>query len=193
MRAFRRDGDQITAELDADEVDLLDSLVTQLMALLQDSNPSPDLPSADEDADDPFTFWGRDLEADPDQPEEPDDPALRLLFPTAYPHDAQAASDFRRFTQSDLYDAKIAAVRVVREDLAATSEGRDPVVVVPDRVEAWLKALTSLRLVLGSRLGIADTDGMDRLEDLDDDDPRVFAASVFSWLGFLQETLVEAL
>lgn len=193
MERFRRDGDDITTQLDADEVDLLDSLVTQLVAMLEDNNPSADQPEADADADDPFAFWARDLESDPDAPEEPDDPALRLLFPTAYPHDAQAASDFRRFTQSDLYDAKLAAAQVVRGDLAATQQGQHRLTITPERVDPWLKALTSLRLVLGSRLGIADSDGAEQLEDLDEDDPRIFAASVFSWLGFMQETLVEAL
>src|SRR5690606_1406648 len=95
----------------------------------------------------------------------------RRLFPTAYSHDAQAASDFRRFTQHGLYESKLAALAVVREDLASVAGHEDGLTVIADdHVDGWLKSLTSIRLVLGTRIGADDED--QDLSDLDEDDPR---------------------
>ena len=49
---------------------------------------------------------------------------------------------------------------------------------------AWMTALTQLRLVLGTRLGITED------ANPPDDDP---AYGVYSYLSYLQEVIVEAL
>jgi len=123
----------------------------------------------------------------------PDDPALQRMFPDAYPHDPQASSDFRRFTQGDMWQSRIAAAEVVRQGLAETAGGSRPVRIRPDQVDPWLKCLTSLRLVLAARLGIEDAESAERVAAVSDDDPRAFMISVYEWLGFAQETLVDAL
>lgn len=53
--------------------------------------------------------------------------------------------------------------------------------------QAWLRAITDLRLTIATRLGIQD-DG-DPGDDQDDDDRAL--QTVFAWLGGLQEHLVE--
>lgn len=194
MRRFDRDGELITTTMDPAEVDLLGSLVDQLLAMLRDSDPRDDGGEADQaDDDDPFALWARDLAADPDEPEVPDDPALQRLFPNAYPHDPEASSDFRRFTQGDMWQSKIAAAETVRSVLDRTESGTRPVQITPDQTDAWLKCLTNLRLVLAARLGITDTESAERVAAVSDDDPRSFMISVYEWLGFAQETLVDAL
>lgn len=60
-----------------------------------------------------------------------------------------------------------------------------------DAVLAWLRCLTDLRLALAERLEIGDED-MSAYERLDEDDPRAGMYAVYSWLGYLQETLVDA-
>ncbi|MBQ1070620.1 DUF2017 family protein, partial [Micromonospora sp. D75] len=63
--------------------------------------------------------------------------------------------------------------------------------------EAWLRALNDARLAMGVRLEIKD--GTDLGEELDDavaEDPgssRVFQLSVYAYLGYLQESLLNAL
>lgn len=193
MRRFDRDGDLVTTTMDPAEVELLDSLLDQLLAMLRDSDPRGPADDAAADADDPFALWARDLAADPDEPEVPDDPALQRMFPNAYPHDPQASSDFRRFTQGDMWQSRIAAAEVVRQGLAETAGGSRPVRIRPDQVDPWLKCLTSLRLVLAARLGIEDAESAERVAAVSDDDPRAFMISVYEWLGFAQETLVDAL
>ncbi|WP_156610410.1 DUF2017 domain-containing protein [Auraticoccus cholistanensis] len=194
MRRFERRGKKVVATLEPEEVQLLASLVQQLIDLLADSEPEPAAPPpAAADPDDPFALWERDLQAEPDQPEEPDDPVLQRLFPNAYPHDARASSDFRRFTEREARAAKIAAARLVLEHLAATRDGRHPVKVPLTEVDAWLKTLNNLRLSIAARLRITDAETAEELGQLPDDDPRAFMYGVYEWLAFAQETLVNSL
>jgi hypothetical protein len=53
--------------------------------------------------------------------------------------------------------------------------------------------LTSVRLAVATRLGIKDAAAADELAALPDEDPRSFMVSVYDWLGFAQETLINAL
>lgn len=189
MKKFRRRGDVITSSLSDYEVHLLSTLSTQLIEIVTDGETE----EFGEESSDPFEAWGRDLQANPDAPETPDDPALRRLFPDAYPHDAAASSDFRRFTDHELKATKVRDARTVLAGLAATEAGTRPLQIPAGEVDAWLRTLTSIRLTVATRLGITDAEAAEELAQLADDDPRAFLASVYDWLGFAQETLVAAI
>lgn len=112
-------------------------------------------------------------------PELDDAPLLASLFPDAYRGDADAASEFRRYTRDELEQRKIEAA----ETIAGTaSEGT--VVLGPDEVATWARALTSIRMMVGTRLGIR-ADG-----DEPDGGPL---AEIYHWLGELQWVLVDSL
>jgi hypothetical protein len=191
VKKFVRRRGVLTTGLSAYEVELLTSLVRQVVELVSDGEPegfaTPD-PSAD-----PFEALTAGLQVDPDEPEVSDDPVLRRLFPNAYPHDADASSDFRRFTERGLRTTKVTDAQTVLEDLGATEAGRVDLRVQPDHVEAWLRTLTSVRLAVATRLGITDAESADLLAQLDASDPRSYMVSVYDWLGFAQETMVGAL
>jgi hypothetical protein len=191
VKKFVRRRGVLTTGLSAYEVELLTSLVRQVVDLVSDGEPegfaTPD------PTEDPFEALTAGLQADPDEPEVPDDPVLRRLFPNAYPHDADASSDFRRFTERGLRTTKVTDATVVLEDLAATQEGSVDLRVQPDRVEAWLRTLTSIRLAVATRLGVTDAESADLVAQLDGSDPRSYMVSVYDWLGFAQETMVGAL
>ena len=190
MRKFARKRGMLTTQLSAYEVELLTSLVSQLVEMVSDGEPETYL---EPETDDPFELWAQDLASDPDQPETHDDPVLRRLFPDAYPHDARASSDFRRFTERDLRAQKVAEAQVVLNRLEATALGAHDLRIPRDEVEAWLRTLTSVRLAVATRLGITDAETAERLADLPEEDPRSFLISVYDWLGFAQETMVNAL
>ena len=58
--------------------------------------------------------------------------------------------------------------------------------------EIWMRSFTDLRLALATRLGVEEGD--DEVWDaLPDDDPRAQAHDIYTWVGYLQETLVHAL
>lgn len=191
VKKFKRRGGVISTSLTSFEVELLTSLITQLVETVSEGLPvsaEPDPASAD-----PFEALAHQLEADPDEPEVSDDPVLRRLFPTAYPHDAAAASDFRRFTERDLKTKKIVEAQLVLRRLEQTDRGANDLRIPPEEVDQWLRTLTSIRLALAIRLGIADAETAELLAELGDDDPRAFMVSVYDWLGFAEETLLSAL
>jgi hypothetical protein len=191
VRKFARKRGMITTQLSAYEVELLSSLVRQLVELVSDGEPAGFTDRLE--TTDPFEALVADLQVDPDEPEVSEDPVLKRLFPTAYPHDSAASSDFRRFTERDLRAQKVAEAQVVLDRLDATAFGAHDLKIPREEVEAWLRTLTSVRLAVATRLGITDADTAERLAELPEDDPRSFLVSVYDWLGFAQETMVNAL
>lgn len=192
MSAFtrhRRSG-RVIATFSGLEADLLRSLAGQLVELLRNEAAVP------RDEQDPFEalmdFSG------PTQ--EPEDPVLVRLFPTAYPEDAEAASEFRRFTEGSLRDAKAAAACTIIDVLEEAGLPQEPpgeglvidVELEPGQAEAWLRSFTDLRLALGTRLEVEEDDE-DYWLTLPEDDPRSRSHDVYLWVGYLQETLVDAL
>lgn len=115
----------------------------------------------------------------------PSDPAVLRLLPDAYADDVEAASEFRRFTEAELAARKARNALTVVETLDASDDGS--IRVEPAQALAWLKTLTDIRLVLAARLDI----------DSEDDDAGREAdpmmRDVYDWLGFVQNSLVEAL
>ena len=130
------------------------------------------------------------LNDDPD----PDDPAVERLFPDVYPEDPEAAAEFRRFTEADLKAAKLDSAKTVLTDLLETG---GEVRLADEKADLWLRALTDVRLALGTRLGVQDeTDIESELDDAvgrNPTSPRVGQLSVYAYLTYLQESLVGAL
>ncbi|MBS1906391.1 MAG: DUF2017 family protein [Actinobacteria bacterium] len=115
-----------------------------------------------------------------------DDTALNRLTPAVYPGDAEASAEFADATRADLLDRRAADARMVQAGLDAFGEEHDPtgeLLLGTSEVDAWLRTLTALRLVIASRLGI-DLDPAP-----DPEDPRL---GVYEWLGYRLELLVEA-
>ena len=129
-----------------------------------------------------------------DATEETGDPAVSRLAPDAYPKDADASRAFAEATRADLLDRRRAEAAVVRAALADFDAAHDlfddeaalasVAVLIPDtEIDAWLRTLTALRLVLATRLGIVDEDA------LDEEDPR---RGIYDWLGYRLEGLIQS-
>ena len=191
MKKFKRRGGVISTHLSDYEVELLRSLVSQLVEVVSEGQPQ-EFESAAEPVD-PFEAWAQEMEADPEPTEQPADPVLQRLFPNAYPDDPVASSDFRRFTERDLRAKKVTEAQVVLQRLEATAPGASEIRIPADEVDVWLRTLTSVRLAVATRLGITDAESAEALADLPETDPRAFMMSVYDWLGFAEETLISAL
>ena len=113
---------------------------------------------------------------------EPDDPALRRLFPRAHA-DRESEEQYRSLVRDQLVAGRSSALAAVRDTL-----GRETLSL--EEADAWLRALNDLRLVLGTRLAVTEeTD----FEDLDPREPRGRDLAVYGYLSWLLEQLVEAL
>jgi hypothetical protein len=112
-----------------------------------------------------------------------DDPSLRRIFPPAYPDDDDANDEFQRLMREELLEGKLRALTVVEETADADH-------LTGEQLEAWLGALESLRLYLGTQLDVSDET---YALELDPDDPSLPALALYSYLRWLQEQAVEAL
>jgi len=119
----------------------------------------------------------------------PDDPVLARLLPDGYSDDAEAAAEFRRYTEETLRSGKIASAQVVLASLPA--DGGEVRLSEPE-CQQWLRALNDVRLALSVRLGITDEDD-DLTEHFAVEDPRSAYVWVYQWLAYLQDSLLDAL
>jgi hypothetical protein len=118
----------------------------------------------------------------------PEDEVLLRLLPNAY-SDQVDASEFRRYTESTLKQKKQAHAMAMRTNLKSATDG----IVEIDRNGAndWLGAINDVRLALGVRLNVEENTP-EELQLLKSDDPMHGVYAVYSWLGWLQESLLEA-
>jgi hypothetical protein len=166
---FRREGEECVATLSIDEVRVLRRVASEVVGLLTE---------------------GFDHE----------DPVVVRLFPAVYPEDPQEAEDFRRFTEGDLKTSKIDQAGAVLAALPAEDDleaAGAEVRLDPEAAEAWLRAINDVRLAMGVRLDITDQTDLDfeLTEEMTRDagSARVFQLSVYAYLGYLQESLLDAI
>lgn len=109
-----------------------------------------------------------------------DDPSLRRLFPPAYasPEDSDKEEEYGRLMGDDLLAGHREALGVL-ESTASAPE------LTAGQLDGWLRALNSIRLLLGTRLEVGEDD---------DTDPSASPAhALYHYLGYLQECGIEAL
>lgn len=112
-----------------------------------------------------------------------DDPSLARLFPPAYADDPEADDEYRALVRGDLLDGKLAALRVIEATVDADR-------LDEAQLAAWLDALESLRLVLGTQLDVTEET---YAHDVDPAHPLAPALALYGYLSWLQEQAVEAL
>jgi hypothetical protein len=198
-RGFRRKGSgprtRYVAQLDPLERATVAGLMEQVHELLDPAAPAPegdDFASIVAGLGMGVTVAAEDqADLDPDDAER--DPALDRLLPTANRQDDEVAAEFRRLTETGLRQRKAAAL----ESSAELLRGDDKLRLDDGEAQAFLKALTDVRLVLGERMGLRTDDDVDVLEAsadaLDPDDPLLYALAVYDFLTWLQETLASSM
>lgn len=193
MKPFkRRRRGGLAATFELGEAHLLANLAGQVVELLRDRN------GAQESDTDPLAaqlgMGGPSLP--------PEDPVLLRLLPDAYRDDAEDAGEFRRFTERSLTSAKVLNAETMIGSLIdgglsygeLPDEDGDPVEVEldPAEAQAWLRSLTDIRLSIAVRLGI-ETEEDAMLVGESEDEATAAMSDILEWLGYVQETLVEAL
>lgn len=111
-----------------------------------------------------------------------DDPELRRLFPPAYADDELDEAEYRGMVRGELLDGR----RTALSTFEATLDHKH---LSNEELDAWLRVLNDLRLVLGTRLDVRQ-DTFARRLDANDPDARELA--VYAYLSWLQEQVVEA-
>jgi len=190
MAGFRATSSGVTARFGAGQAGIIRNLVSQVAELLGADPEQRDPKPAGADPGLPADAAALEAELQlTDAATPPADPALARLLPDAYTGDSQAAAEFRRYTESGLRSAKVAAARTVLATLPARG-GR--IRLSAADAQTWLRALNDVRLALSVRLGVTD-DFDSRVAEMDRGDPAYAYVWVYQWLAYLQETMVEAL
>jgi len=112
------------------------------------------------------------------------DPAVGRLDQAPYPDDPEASAEFQRLMAGELEQSRAADRSAFSLTVEQAPRG---VTLSAGEAEAWLRVLAEARLVLASRLGIAE-DGWE--DDLPEDDPPV---ALLHYLGWLQQSLADTL
>lgn len=176
---FERIEEGVRVRLTADDAAVLRTFIEQLMALI---DQWPDVKRG----------WP-DLEGElgglviSDHASTPEDPVLARLFPDAYRDDAEAAGEFRRYTEAGLRDGKRLNAQVVLDSLRPGEITLDG-----EQAQAWLRILNDIRLALGTLLDITEEYG-DQIAGLAPGGRRYQMLVEYDWLTVLQHSLVEAL
>lgn len=149
------------------------------------------------------------LDFDPasdDAPDAPQDPALARLLPPMSHDDPALSAELRSLTEDALRAGKVSRLETVWRELCVPTGPKDAVVVRTGQEGAWLAALTDVRLVLASRLGIEDEDDaeevyararrpgrMRRRERTEDDEVTDALATMYAALTWWQESLLDSM
>ncbi len=204
-RAFRRKGELYAARLDPQERAIVVGLLEQTRELL-----APEVAATGDAFTDLIASLGPDFgsSSDPDapaagsrgpnprraEPERDRDPALDRLLPDAHRSDPAIAAEFRRLTEHDLRRRKSDTITAAIDALAVTDG--DKVRLTKAQADSLLVALTDTRLLIGERLGLRDESDVESLERrivANPEHPLAFAAAVYDFLTWLQDSLAGAL
>ena len=125
--------------------------------------------------------------------ERPEDPAVLRLLPDVDGDDAERSAEFRRLTEHDLRESKLANIRIALHDLSLT--GR--IELDEAHTRAWSMALNDVRLVLATRMSMASESDVEDLyarEAADElDDQQATMLTVYDFLTWAQERLTSIL
>lgn len=210
MSNFKKNDDgEISITFTSQEAHVLINLTEQLLELLGEGDSEGQFHQVD-----PLLHLVGISNADAP----PEDPVLRRLLPNAY-HDEKASGEFRRYTEYGLREKKKAHALMIYEALLPQDEewsgdtpldkGSINIAFSTSDAMAWLSGLNDLRLALAVRLGIGNEGGPHspherphsqsaepihkKYELMVESDPMKAVYSVYSWIGWLQQSLLDAI
>ena len=111
------------------------------------------------------------------------DPAVARLFPPALPDDVLGNLEYEQHHGNELLLAKLEAIDTVERTLDRDELNEDDLL-------AWLGSLNSIRLVVGTRLGVTEESTE---TDFSDDEERSEMFSLYGYLTWLEGWIIEAL
>ncbi len=111
-----------------------------------------------------------------------DDPRVRRLFPTAFPHDPEAEEEYQHYMREELVASRTAAIDAVEASLDSKELDEEAAL-------AWMQSINSVRLVLGTMLDVSEDLDVSRVRD---DDPDIQGYALYAYLSMLLDELLAA-
>lgn len=117
---------------------------------------------------------------------EPSSDIARRLFPAAYHQDEQHEQEYQRLMRDELLSSRLASLSLTTS-LLERETNSDSIVLSADELDALMRSINSLRLVLGTLL---DVDEDEFEAHLAEDDPAYGQYQLYSYLGWLLDWIV---
>lgn len=118
----------------------------------------------------------RTMLTDP-EPDNESQVLLARLFPAAYLDDDEMEAEYQRLMRDELVQSKLASFDLVEQALADDGSAVDEAGVV-----ALMQSLNSVRLVLGTMLGVTDDPNIEEVSEGLEDSPEYHLYTYLSWL-----------
>ena len=110
----------------------------------------------------------------------------RRLFPAAYHQDELHEQEYQRLMRDELLSSRLASLSLT-STLLERETTADNVVLTADELDALMRSINSLRLVLGTLL---DVDEDEFEAGLNEEDPAYGQYQLYSYLGWLLDWVV---
>lgn len=110
----------------------------------------------------------------------------RRLFPAAYHQDEHHEQEYQRLMRDELLSSRLASLSLTSMMLERETS-TDSIVLTADELNALMRSINSLRLVLGTLL---DVDEDEFEAGLNEDDPAYGQYQLYSYLGWLLDWVV---
>jgi hypothetical protein len=120
-----------------------------------------------------------DLAKQLDNELETDNPNLQRLFPTAYSDDPEKDAGYQVLAHGELVEAR-------RSSLTTVIESADADELTGETLDAWMRVVNDLRLVLGTNLNVGEGEDWVPPPDMEP------TYAVYQWLNLLLSYIVEA-
>ena len=117
---------------------------------------------------------------------EPSSDIARRLFPAAYHQDEQHEQEYQRLMRDELLSSRLASLSLTTS-LLERETNSDSIVLSADELDALMRSINSLRLVLGTLL---DVDEDEFEAHLAEDNPAYGQYQLYSYLGWLLDWIV---
>lgn len=115
---------------------------------------------------------------------------LTRLFPVVHPDDDEMEAEYQRLMRDELVQSKLAAFELVEGTLGGDDAASGPPVVDEGGLLAFMQSVNSVRLVLGTMLGVTDDPDADEVAPGFADSPEY---ALYGYLSVLLEHSVHAL
>ncbi|NBW92359.1 MAG: DUF2017 family protein [Actinobacteria bacterium] len=111
----------------------------------------------------------------------------RRLFPAAYHQDEQHEHEYQRLMRDELLSSRLASLTLTSSMLERDHEASQ-VNLTSDELDALMRSINSLRLILGTLLDV-DEDEFEVV--LEEDDPGYGQYQLYLYLGWLLDWIVR--
>lgn len=101
---------------------------------------------------------------------------LMRLYPVAYPDDEEKEAEYQRLMREELVTSRLASIEAVKEVL---DPERSELMTEGETI-ALMQSINSVRLVLGTMLGITDDESADEADSADTPEHHLY--DFLSWL-----------